>query len=152
LSQIGGIEFDMKVKYENSIKYKVLQRLEDLQDDIVLRKDIEDLGSYRQVSRGLKSLIEDGVIARIGFGIYAKAYCSSYSDLVLINNGFDSACRNALDRLGISWEPGSAEQDYNEGKSTQLPVKNIVKLKKRFRGKINYLNRELIIEGKVNAK
>lgn len=142
----------MRVKYSESIEYKALNRLKAIRGSVVLRTDFSDLGSYRQVSRALNRLIDKKKLVKIGTGIYAKAYLSKYSDIPLIKNGVDSTLRKALKRLGISYEPGSAEKEYNEGKTTQVPVRNIVKLKSRCRRRISYRNSELVFEKNINAK
>ena len=142
----------MKVKYQESIKYKILSRLKAIRGSVVLRKGFNDVGSYRQISRAFNELIAEKKLVKIGAGIYAKAYLSKYSDIPLVKNGTDVTLREALKRLGVAYEPGSAEKDYNEGKSTQVPVRNIVKLKSRCRRRIGYLNSELIFEKKINAK
>lgn len=142
----------MKVKYLDSIEYKALNRLKTIRGSVLLRIDFDDLGSYRQVSRALQKLIVGKKIVKIGSGIYAKSYVSQYTDAPLIKNGTDVALREALKRLGVSYEPGNAEKDYNEGKTTQIPVRNIVKLKKRCRRHIGYRNSKLTFEGNVNAK
>lgn len=142
----------MRVKYSESIEFKALQRLKQIRGNVVLRKDFLDLGSYRQISRILKNLIAEKKLVKIGAGLYAKAYLSKYSDRPLIKNGSGSALREALQRLGVRYEPGSAEKDYNERKSTQIPVKNIVQLKDRCRRRIGYNNNFLIFERGINAK
>lgn len=142
----------MRVKYAESIEYKALNRLKTIRGSAVLRKDFDDLGSYRQVSRAINKLIEEKKLVKIGAGIYAKAYLSKYSNTPLIKNGADPTLRAALKRLGITFEPGSAEKEYNEGKTTQVPVRNIVRLKSRCRRRIGYKNSELIFEKNINAK
>ena len=142
----------MRVKYQESIAYKALNRLKAIRGNVVLRKDFNGLGSYRQISRALNELIAEKKLVKIGAGIYAKAYLSKYSDTPLVKNGTDATLREALKRLGVTYEPGGAEKDYNEGKSTQVPVRNIVKLKSRCRRRIGYRNSELIFEKKINAK
>lgn len=142
----------MNVKYQDSIEYKISNRLRAIKGSVVLRKDLNDIGSYRQISRTLTILIAKKKLVKISAGIYAKAYTSEYTDMPLIKNGIDSTLRQALKRLGIAFEPSSAEKDYNEGKSTQVPVKNIVKLKNRCRRRIGYGNIKLIFEKNINAK
>lgn len=46
----------------------------------------------------------------------------------------------------MDWEPSDAEVDYNQGRSTQIPVNPNTKINKRFRRKISYKNMELDIE------
>jgi hypothetical protein len=143
---------NMKVKYQESMEYKISNRLRTIKSSVVLRKDLKDLGSYRQISRALTKLIVKKKLVKIGAGIYAKAYISKYTDMPLVKNGTDSTLREALKRLGIAFEPGNAEKDYNEGKSTQVPVKNVIKLKNRCRRRIGYGNIKLIFEKNINAK
>lgn len=142
----------MRVKYSESIECKSLNRLKAIRGSAVLRKDFDGLGSYRQISRALNKLIEEKKLVKIGAGIYAKAYLSKYSNTPLIKNGTDATLRAALKRLEIQYEPGSAEKAYNEGKTTQVPVRNIVRLKSRCRRRLGYKNSELIFEKNINAK
>ncbi|OAI50053.1 hypothetical protein AYO45_00295 [Gammaproteobacteria bacterium SCGC AG-212-F23] len=67
----------MRVKYLESIEYQAIGRLKAIQGNVVLRKDFNDLGSYRQISRVLKGLIAEKKLVKIGAGIYAKAYLSN---------------------------------------------------------------------------
>jgi Family of unknown function (DUF6088) len=150
MSQFGDLI--MRTKYQESIEYKALILLKATRGSVVLRKDFKGIGSYRQISRALNKLISEKKLVKIGTGIYAKSYLSKYSEIPLVKNGTDITLRAALKRLGVAYEPGSAEKDYNEGKSTQVPVRNIVKLKSRCRRRIGYRNSELIFEKKINAK
>ncbi len=142
----------MRTKYQNSIEFKTLTRIKTIRGSVILRKDLNNLGSYRQVSRAINKLIEEKKLVKIGSGVYAKAYVSKYSDTPLIKNGTDATLREALKRLGVGFEPGTAEKEYNEGKSTQIPVRNIVKLKSRCRRRIAYKANKLFFEKNINAK
>jgi hypothetical protein len=139
--------------YINSLKFKILDRIKkQIASNIVMREDIQDMGSPRQISRCFKDLVEMGKLVKIGSGIYAKAYISENLNKPVIQGGFSQACKEALTKKGIKWEPGTAEQTYNSGESTQVPVRIIVKLKSRYRGKLKHGNRKLIIEKGINAK
>lgn len=150
MSQIG--DKVMRVKYPDSIEYQALNRLKAIRGSVVLRQNFNDLGSYRQISRVLKQLITAKKLVKISAGIYAKAYVSKYTDIPLIKNGVDATLREALKRLNVAFEPGSAEQDYNAGKTTQIPAGNVVRLKSRCRRRIGYGKSKLIFEKKINAK
>lgn len=150
MSQIG--DSNMRVKYQESIEYKTLNRLNTIRSSVVLRTDFNGLGSYRQISRIIKKLIIEKKLVKIGSGLYAKAFISKYTKIPLIEKGTDFTMREALKRLGIAYEPGTAEKEYNEGKTTQIPVRNIVRLKTRCRRYIAYRNSQLIFEGDKNAK
>lgn len=141
-----------KKYYKNSLKFKVLDIIKQMSDSIILREDIRKMGSPRQISRCLKDLIEIGELTKIGYGIYAKSYMSENINKPIIKGGFDQACKEALTKLNVKWEPGSAEKAYNAGKSTQVPVRLIICLKSRFRGHLTYGNRKLIVEKRINAR
>lgn len=136
----------MKMKFEESMKKQVLDRIQSLEGEIVLRRDVIDLGSARQVSRALKSLTKEGVLAKLGYGIYAKLSRSSITDDRYLKGGFLSAAREALTKLGIKWEISEAEQNYNEGKTQQVPINPPTILKTRFRRKLSYKNMEICFE------
>jgi len=138
--------------YKNSLKFKILDRIQQTSGNVILREDIEDMGSARQISRCFADLVEMGELVKIGYGIYAKAYQSEYINQPVIKAGFGQVCKEALTKLGVKWVPGSAEQAYNAGLSTQVPVRTIVQLKSRFRGHLHYGNRKLIVEKGINAK
>ena len=143
----------IKNYYKKSLKFKVLERIKQrITGNIVLREDIEGMGSPRQISRCFKDLVDMGELVKIGYGIYAKAYISESLKKPVIQGGFGQACKEALTKKGIKWEPGSAEQTYNAGLSTQIPVRTIIQLKSRYRGSLSYGNRKLIVEKGINAK
>ncbi len=142
-----------KKYYKKSLKFKVLNRIQRrIVGNIVLRDDIENMGSPRQISRCLKDLVKMGKLVKIGYGIYAKAYISKTLNKPIIQGGFGQACKEALTKKGVRWNPGSAEQAYNAGLSTQIPVRTIIQLKSRYRGRLTYGNRKLIVEKGINAK
>lgn len=142
----------MTVKCKNSIEYKALQRIKKIHGNVVLRQDLTDLGSYRQVSRVFKKLIDANKIIKIGAGIYAKAYFSKTLNKPLVQGTFGHICKEALTRKGVQWESGTAEQAYNAGLSTQVPARTVVRLKSRFRGILSDGRRKLIIEKRINAR
>lgn len=142
----------MVKRYKNSFRNSLLELVQVLPGAVVLRKDVAALGGSRQVSRGLKALVEDGELVKLGYGIYAKAERSEYLDHPIIRVGFTEACIEALERLGVCWEPSQALKDYNAGKSQQVPIRFEIRLKSRFRRKIAYRNCMLRREGMIYAK
>ncbi len=130
----------------------MLQRIAELSGNVILRQDLADLGNPRQVSRALKTLLQEKKIIRFGYGIYVKAKYSRLIGESIMSVSFPEACIETLNRLGIKWELGTAIKDYNEGRTQQVPVQYILKIYKRFRRRLGDENRELIIEGVVNAR
>lgn len=138
--------------YKNSFKFKALEYIQQLPGDIVLRSEISFLASPRQISRCLNDLEALGYLIKLGYGTYAKSYISEYLNKPIIKNGFDIVVREALTKLGVIWEPGTAESEYNAGLSTQVPARTIVRLKSRYRGHLAYGARKLIVEKGINAR
>ena len=134
----------MKVPFKNSLTYKMEARIESLPFNVILRADLSDLADKRQVSYAIKQLINQKKIVRLGYGLYAKTEPSPYSDTLLLKepNGFAGTIREALNRLNIPWQQSEAEEEYNSGRSTQVPVRSILRLKVRFRRKIAFAGKE----------
>jgi len=136
----------MKVKYEDSIEYKVWKFIEGLGGNIVLRSDLSGLAMDRQITRALNSLVEKNRLAKIGYGVYAKLQYSELGEMFYMPGGLLGNTREALTRLGIRWTLSAAEQDYNGGLTQQVPVSPRTKLLDRFRRKLTYAGREMRFE------
>ena len=114
-------------------------------DDVFLPREFADLGGGDQV---LRSLVREGHLVRLGYGVYGRAVVSQLSGKPILysSDGFIGAARQALTKLGVQWEPTEAEQAYYEGRSTQVPVNPVVRVKGRFSRKLRYGNTELVLE------
>ncbi len=137
--------------YNTEFKSNILDYIMRLPGNIVLRSDVNKMGTPRKISRNLKSLINEGKLIKLGYGIYAKTEQNPYLSTNIIKSGFTAASLEALDRLGIKWEPGKFIKDYNEGRSTQVPANFSVRLKTRYRGTIKDGERILKFEDNINA-
>lgn len=133
----------MKVVYKKSLTFKMLKRIQRLDGEIVLRADVANLADPRQVSRALKRLVQNGDLAKLGYGVYAKLTRSEIAQITYLKGGVLPTMRAALNKLNISWEPSPEELDYQAGKSTQIPVNPATKLKTRFRRQLRYRDMEL---------
>jgi hypothetical protein len=143
----------MKVTYKDSLEYKVIQQLNRMHSNVVLRRNFEGLGSsYSQTTRVLEKLIAEKKLVRIGFGIYAKAVSSKYTEKPMIKGGIDAAFTSALKKLGVAFDRSSAEKEYAAGRTMQIPAKKMVKLMSRCRRHIGYGNALLLFEKNINAK
>lgn len=142
----------MRVKYKNSLEYKIFESINRKRSNVILRCDFEELGSHSQVTRVFKKLIIGKKLVKIGFGLYAKAFTSKYSNVPLVKGGIDSAFDEALKKLGVRFEMGSAEEEYIAGLTTQIPAKKVIRLKSRCRRQIGYGKARLIFENNINAK
>ena len=114
-------------------------------EDVFLPREFADLGGEDQVLRGL---VREGRLVRLGYGVYGRAVVSELSGepILYSPNGFAGAARQALNKLGVEWEPTEAERAYNEGRSTQVPVNPAVRVRGRFSRQLRYGNTELVLE------
>jgi hypothetical protein len=117
-------------------------------EDVFLPREFGDLGGEDQVLRVLRSLTREGRLVRLGYGVYARAIISRLSGepILYSPNGFAGAARQALNKLGVKWEPTAAERAYNEGRSTQVPVNPAVRVRGRFSRRLRDRNTELVLE------
>ncbi|MDQ0562243.1 hypothetical protein QO004_004048 [Rhizobium mesoamericanum] len=132
-----------------TLKQKVQKRVtRTKKTDVFLPRDFADLGGEDQVLRALRSLVHDGALLRLGYGVYARATRSHLSGRLMVasSNGFHSAALQALDKLGIPWEQSDSTRAYNEGRSTQVPVNPTVKVKVRFNRRLSDGRTELRVE------
>ncbi|NTC82598.1 DUF6088 family protein [Agrobacterium tumefaciens] len=116
--------------------------------DVFLPRDFADLSGEDQVLRALRSLVKEGSLMRLGYGVYARAMRSRISGRPIISssNGFHSAALQALTKLGVAWEQSDSIKAYNEGRSTQIPVNPTVKVKTRFNRRLSDGRTELRVE------
>jgi hypothetical protein len=66
--------------------------------------------------------------------------------MLAARDGFVGAARSALTKLGVDWEPSQWERAYNEGRSTQVPVNAVVRVKSRFARRLGYRGNTLVVE------
>ena len=127
---------------------KLKERIAQRQDDVFLTREFRDLGGEDQVLRALRGLVREGGLVRLGYGVYGRAETSRLSGqpILAARGGFIGAARQALDKLGVPWEPTEYQRAYNEGRSTQVPVNPAVRVKSRFTRRLSYQDAELRLE------
>lgn len=135
------IEMQAEVSYLDSMRLSLENQLEKRiarkRGDVFMRSDFSDLGGYDQVGRSLRQLVRNGKLLKIGQGIYTRAVQSPFGDKLVPPKGLDTL-KEALGRLGIKTRLTRLEQDYNAGRTTQVPAGRRVAVTKRVRRKIGY--------------
>jgi len=129
---------------------RIGERIARRRDDVFLTREFRDLGGEDQVLRALRSMVRDGQLVRLGYGVYGRAETSYLTGkpMLAAEGGFIDAARQALDKLGVRWELTEFQRAYNEGRLTQVPVNPAVRLPRgnRFSRKLRYKGTELRIE------
>lgn len=132
-----------------TLREKIEQRIARKKgDDVFLPREFTHLAGEDQVLRALRTLVKNGRLVRLGYGVYGRAVVSRLSGKPMLYSpeGFAGVARQALDKLGVEWEPTEAERAYNEGRSTQVPVNPVVRVKGRFSRHLRYGKSELVLE------
>jgi len=116
-------------------------------EDVFLPREFRDFGGEDQVLRVLRILVREKRLVRLGYGVYGRAVVSRLSgDPILYSqSGFLGAARQALTKLGVPWEPSEAKRDYNEGRSTQIPLNPVVRVRGRFSRRLRDGKQELVV-------
>jgi hypothetical protein len=141
------------MRQKPTLQQQVASRLAEKQENVFLTREFSDLGGEDQVLRALRGLVRDGQLVRLGYGVYGRAFKSRLSGQPILFNpdGFIGASREALTKLGVKWEPTEAEKAYNAGRSTQIPVNPIVRVKGRFSRRLRDGDMELVIERRSHS-
>jgi hypothetical protein len=105
---------------------KIEQRLKlalaNLKDDVFLRQEFDRYASKACVAKGLKSLTNEGVLVKLGKGIYAKGKVSILSGQTIPTRPIEVLAPLALIKMGISVGTSKSVSAYNSGKTTQIPA------------------------------
>jgi hypothetical protein len=136
LQIVGFLQGDKSCPAERRCENKVEKRIARKGDAVFLPREFVDLGGEDQILRALRELVREGRLIRLGYGVYARAERSKLTGQPILAgpDGFVGASRAALNKLGVKWEPTEWERAYNEGRSTQVPVNAVVRVKGRFAG------------------
>ncbi len=120
-----------------SLKSKVATKISRSKREVFLRTDFEKLAGYDQIGRALRQLTSDGVLVKIGYGLYARARPNRITGkpMLAAKGGFTQVAEEALSRLGVKWEPSKSVLDYQSG-STQIPANAEVIIFERFNRRI----------------
>jgi hypothetical protein len=121
-----------------TLETKLRKRIDRKRGDVFLRADFGDLGGYDQVGRVLRQLVRQGRLMKVGFGLYSRAIRSPFDDKTLVPPKGLATLREALKRVGIEALQSRSMQDYNAGRTAQVPTGRIVGVRQRVRRKIGY--------------
>ena len=137
------------MRQQRTLRERIEERIaRKRRDDVFLPREFRDLGGEDQVLRVLRGLVREKRLVRLGYGVYGRAVVSRLTGepLLYSPNGFLGAARQALTKLGVSWEPTEAERAYNEGRSTQVPLNPVVRVRGRFSRRLRDGALELVLE------
>jgi hypothetical protein len=120
-----------------NLETRVMKRIARKRGDVFLRADFKDLGGYDQVGRVLRGLVRKGSLLKVGYGIYTRAVKLPVNDELVPPKGL-TTLKEALKRLGVEIATTRFAQDYNAGRTRQVPTGRVVAVRGRIRRKIGY--------------
>lgn len=123
---------------KRKLKDKIMIRISLKKCAVFLREDFEDLGGYDQIGRILRQLAREGKIIKIGYGLYAKAKISPLTGKLVPVLALPTLAREAIERLGLQTSPSRLEQEYNAGRTTQVPTGRLIAVNGRISRRIGY--------------
>jgi hypothetical protein len=131
-----------------TLRERIKTRITRSRGSVFLPREFNDLGGEDQVLRALRRLVKEGDLVRLGYGVYSRAERSALSGqpMLAAPEGFAGAAREALTKLGVPWEPSTWERAYNEGRSTQVPVNVVLRVRGRFSRRLSYRGKPLVLE------
>lgn len=90
-------------------------------DDVFLRSEFVSLGSVAQVGQALSTLVDEGLLVKLGIGVYARAKPSVLSGKPIPTKPLEVLAPLALAKLGIPTRLGRLARLYNDGSIHQVP-------------------------------
>lgn len=120
-----------------NLEARVKQAVRRRRSPVILRAELRGLGSPSQLSIALRALQDQGVLVRIGVGIYAKAKLSVLSGKPIPISPLEVLAPIALQKLGVTVQASRRVREYNSGSTTQVPSGLVVNVgRKRVTRKI----------------
>ncbi|MBP2196359.1 DUF6088 family protein [Pantoea cypripedii] len=128
-----------------TIKALIQSRLKRSKRYVFTRDDFKDLAGYDQIGRVLRELVNEGQLLKVGYGVYTKARKNAITGKLMpaAPGGSAAVMIEALKRLKVDYRLVGASDDYNRGKSTQIPASLEIKTSPRFKRTLSVGNSKL---------
>lgn len=124
-----------------SLESRIETRIRRSKDCAFMPTDFLDLSTRNQIHKALRKLIEQDILIRIGHGVYAKAKISSLTHKVTPVSNLRSIAVDILRKIGVQVLSTQFEQDYKNGKSTQIPTGLVIGVDRQVNRKIGFNGR-----------
>ena len=117
-----------------TIKTRIQMRIKRAKRYVFMRQDFSDIANYDQIGRVLRTLVQEGELLQVGYGIYTKARKNQITGKVMPTcpEGADAVILEALKRLDVTITLGDATEKYLSGQSTQIPAFTQIQTPRRF--------------------
>lgn len=117
---------------------------------VVLRSEFSRMGSDSQVGRVLARLVAEGRLVRVSKGAFAKARINKFTGQPTPAGTLEDVAAELFRKLNVEIAPGRLADDYNAGRSTQIPMRATVNTgHRRISRKVTVGGRTIVYEKKV---
>lgn len=124
------------------IRDRIVRSIARTKECVYLRKEFDKFGSRAGVNRALSQLMADGKVVRVGTGLYAPAKKSILTGKFIPTTTDLEFGNLALKKLGVEVYSTKAQEEYNFGKTTQVPPSIVFNVgKSRIRRRIGFVGR-----------
>lgn len=122
-----------------TIQDRLETRINRAKRSVFMRSDFADIADYDQVGRGLRNLVRDGLLLKIGYGLYVRARVNRITGTLMPDHpaGNDGVLIEAMERLGVDYQLDDLSLKSLSGENTQIPASiKIIPKSSRFTRKI----------------
>jgi hypothetical protein len=129
------------------IEQKLKIGLAKFKDDVFLRQEFERYASRAYVAKGLQSLVRQGILVKLGKGIYAKSKISALSGKPIPSKPLEVLAPLALKKMGVDIKASTLVKAYNLKESTQIPAGIVIDVgNNRIKRQIGFGTQSVIYE------
>jgi hypothetical protein len=116
-------------------------------DAVFIRADFKNFGSYAQVGRALKELVVTKKLVKVGYGVYVRSKISSISGKPIPTVTLVVVGLQLMKKFGVKADLGEFARDYRDGKSTQIPMTEVIAIdNSKIKRKISWNGKSLRYE------
>jgi len=133
-----------------SLAETMLKRIEKAKTSAFVPGDFFDLSDRDQTGRVLRRLVRQGVLIKLGYGIYARAGRSERSDKLVPEKYFPEVAKEALKKLNVTIYPTTYDRLYQSG-GLQVPTGFVLGVRQRISRNISFDGRSIKYE-RISSK
>jgi predicted transcriptional regulator of viral defense system len=128
----------------NNLRDRIKRKVKRSEGSVFMIDDFIRLSKDKnQIQRALRELVSDGVLVRVGKGVYVRAILSFIDGLPAPETTLRDIATAVIEKKGgiIKFTP--EQLAYNEKRSTQVPNMNFIGTNRRISRKIKFRQSEI---------
>jgi len=122
----------------NILEKRIQFRIKKSKESVFMLPDFLDLSDRDQIMRALRKLIKQGLMIKVGQGVYVKAETSIITGKLVPVLSLQEIGKCVAKKLKIKIIPNKYELWYNQGIITQVPTGNVISILGRINRKIGF--------------